>query len=131
MTPNIIKLAAALAWGGVAVSSASPASALAIMNQSGAYATCAANYYAQELGHCWQGSGQIDESGIESGYVLYETHYKQQIRFVVSSTCNADGCSTDTSEVYVDAVYSVGRKTVTSQSMCNVKHVYGLGTRAC
>jgi hypothetical protein len=125
---NIIKLVAALAWGGVAVSSASTANALAITTQSGSFATCAAQSSASYQNWC------LTSGAHEERTYLYETLYVQQIKFV-STNCNQGGCTPDSSQVSVDFIYPVGRKVVTSHSTCGntitLKHVYGLDTCAC
>jgi hypothetical protein len=116
---NIIKLVAALAWGGVAVSSATPASAIAVTNQSGAYASCSASYSTSSIG--WK--------FCESEY----TCYTQQIKFI-NTACNQGGCTGDTGTVWTDMIYPVGRKVTYGPTQCGLTenyNVYEIGSCAC
>jgi hypothetical protein len=120
-TTNIFKLAACLAWAGVAVSSAAPADALALTSQTGDYASCSANYTARTRRWC---------GDVETGDPGWETLYNQTIK-LVSQACNTGGCQgVDT--VYTDFVYPAGRKTATAINWCDTgTNVYQLGTCSC
>jgi hypothetical protein len=116
---KLFKLGVCIAWGAVAVSSATPASAYALTYQSGAYAACSANY-----------SSGFFSDGVCSGA---EFNYEQTIKFV-STTCNAGGGCTDQMGVtYTDFVYPTGRKATSLDVDCSEAgyRTYGLGTCAC
>jgi hypothetical protein len=124
MNTNILKLVAALAWGGVAVSSASSANAIAVTTQAGDYAACASQsqYLLREF--CpWTYDGV-------SYPPMYQTNYTQQIKFVTTS-CNGGGCTYDASTVYVDFAYPVGRKTSMGWVTCSGMRAYDFGSCAC
>jgi hypothetical protein len=117
MKTNIIKLVAALAWGGVAVSSATQASAIAVTSQTGNYASCSADYTATSNGNKYCST--------------FTTSYSQTIK-MVSTSCNTGACA-GSGLVFVGTVYSIGRKIATLQEMCDYGNykAYGLGTCAC
>jgi hypothetical protein len=124
MNTNIFKLAAALAWAGVAVSSATPADASLITSQTGSYATCHPD--TQTV------FGYLDCPLALGEPEPFSYNYKQTIRFI-SVGCNAGGCSTDTTWVYTDTSYGTGRKTTSVERSCRgtTLKIYGLGTCAC
>jgi hypothetical protein len=99
MNLDVIKLTACLAWAGVAVSSATPANALAVTMQYGAYATC---------------SSSITYTTIGTKYCpeVY-TAAAQNIKFL-SQACNTGGCI-GSSNCYVDFIYNPGRTTTELQ----------------
>jgi hypothetical protein len=120
-TRRRLGLVAAFAWAGVALSSAAPASAVAIFNaQYGAYATCAQDYTAY--------------SGDACGY---DYNYYQRIK-IVTNGCNSGACASD-SYAFVDFLYGAGRKTTSFLASCGdynpyvdmTMNAYGLGTCAC
>jgi hypothetical protein len=115
---NRIKLVAALAWGAVAVSTATPASALLVTNQAAAgYATCsAATNYREDSWGC------------------LDTYYEQYIKFV-GTGCSSGTCTPQNGFVYCDFEYTAGRKTTHFQSKCGASNsywsIYALGDCAC
>jgi hypothetical protein len=113
-TANIIKLAACLAWAGVAVSSATPASAYAVTLQIGDYAACSANIETGSTNFCGQ-----------------TWPYKQTIKFL-GDPCNGGGCTEGSGVTYTDFVYEPGRKTAVLEQMCQLsRRYYGLDSCAC
>jgi hypothetical protein len=123
-TTNIIKLVACFAWAGLAMASATPADAIAVTAQTGAYAACANQNTIDPQYHC---------PYFDGGEIFYNewTNYKQQIKFA-NAVCNSGNCATDTSLVFTDMVYPTGRKVVTSTGIfCGQKYVYELGSCAC
>jgi hypothetical protein len=115
MNTNVIKLVACLAWGGVAVSSASPANALLATSTSasGGYATCGGSAISETFEYC----------GITFNYI-------QSVR-LQDRACNGGGCASPNIHNWVEGVYSSGRKTATLQQTCDTASIYGLGTCAC
>jgi hypothetical protein len=116
MNINVIKAAACIAWAGVAVLEASPASAIAItQSQRGDYATCVPDYQGFSATFCGE----------------WQVNYEQFIRFVAHG-CNAGGCSATYCDVWTDFVYGTGRKMVTYEHpQCDLAAVYELGTCSC
>jgi hypothetical protein len=119
MFKNAFKLWVALAWGGVAISSASPASALyASPDAYSEYASCPA---------AWM---YMSEPTEVCGNIFM---YGQAIRFV-GQACGAGGCQSDGSGI-VDSLYSPGRKIATDyggcETMWGLMGIYGLGSCAC
>jgi hypothetical protein len=108
-TKNIIKLVAALAWGGVAVSSATSAQANALTRQTGAYATCS--------------------SWTSTGLACGEFNYVQKVSFG-ATPCSSGGCS-GALIVNTMSIYTTGRKTATFMYVDCEMNRYGLGTCAC
>jgi hypothetical protein len=117
MNTNIIKLVAALAWGGVAVSSAAPANALAATANTGPYASCSNTHEAYARAACG-----------------YQFNYRQYIKvYSLGGACSSGACSSTTMVTYVESAYGTGRKTTTPVLLgCDqVYNIYGLGTCAC
>jgi hypothetical protein len=109
---NIIKLAACLAWAGLAVSSATPVDAMVTTRAGfGLYASCSASYST------YADTGLFCDDAVWS--------YTQNIKFV-SSACSTGGCSETTGSVYVESVYPAGRKPVISLGGCSNSMVYEL-----
>jgi hypothetical protein len=125
-TSSIIKLVAALAWGGVAISSASTASAVAVLQfgaqSSYSYASCSASHTSNYKAWC---------RDAESQSVSFETLYTQNIKFIATS-CSSGACS-ETGTVYTDFIYGAGRKTAVGSEMCydTGAWFYQLGSCAC
>jgi hypothetical protein len=113
MNSNIIKLVACLAWGGAAVSSATPATAMVATTQSGSYAACTAMFYGTTSTICYN-----------------VMNYQQLIKFNAIA-CGTGGCSADSFMVYTDTVYGSGRKTTTSVGFCSPNSFYWIGTCSC
>jgi hypothetical protein len=111
---SIIKLVAALAWAGVAVSSATPANALAMTTQSGDFANCPDGSYDP-----WSGT-----------LCGYSKNYLQAVKFI-STACGSSSCSQGGAATYTDFIYVVGRKVTTRIDSCNTYNVYGLGPCQC
>jgi hypothetical protein len=121
-TTNIIKLVAALGWAGVAVSSATPASAIAVTYQSGPYAACSNNADAF----------QASFYGCDAS-ATFSTSYLQRIQFV-TQTCNGGGCQPGASSVYTDFIYTTGRKPASLLDWTcdgDMILIYTLGSCAC
>jgi hypothetical protein len=116
MNTKLFTLAACIAWAGVAISSASTASALALTEQTGAYAACSASYQSMT----WENCG-------------YQTTYTQNITFVQTACNQSGGCGANNGTVYTDGIYTTGRKTTSWQATCLEvgMFVYGLGSCAC
>jgi hypothetical protein len=115
MNKKHLILAACIAWAAVAVSSASPANAMMLTNQVGNYATCATPYVTGAPPNCGDGRAW---------------NYAQTIR-LVSTTCSSSSCSA-TGSVWVESLYSVGRKVVSLEGECGYKyHVYAAGSCLC
>jgi hypothetical protein len=112
-TTSIIKLVAALAWGGVAVSSATPATAKASTLQTGSYASC---------------SAASTFTTVECGATMYA--YTQTIKFG-STACGAGGCGGFGGTALVESHYNEGRSIATLLGTCGGRNVYGLGSCAC
>jgi hypothetical protein len=110
---NMFKVGACIAWAAVAISGATPASALISTYQSGSYAACSANitadFYDDSCGQFWS--------------------YRQTIR-LVSSTCNGGGCSNDVGDVRTEFAYPTGRKVTDAYYPC-AGNIYELGSCAC
>jgi hypothetical protein len=111
-TTKIIKLAACLAWAGVAASSATAADAIAITAQFGPYASCSAasQPYSTSFNTCGYGMHQ-----------WFDVNYIQQIRFVTPG-CSSGNCQSEPATVHVDAVYTPSRKVVSGpfiEEMCD------------
>ena len=112
MRTNVFQLGAGIVWACAALSSATPVSALVLSNASGAYASCASSYTSQGISAC--------------GYVF---NYQQTIN-VIGTPCSSGGC-TQNNRLWVDQVYSTGRKTTSYVTMCGSSYIYGLGSCAC
>jgi hypothetical protein len=114
---NIIKLVACLAWGGVAVSSATPAVAKATTTQNlGSYGTCS-NSSSTTYWTC----------GTET------FNYTQTIK-MLQTGCSSGTCSNVMDITYVDFLYGTGRKIVAGAAPCLGYGNYlsfGMGTCAC
>jgi hypothetical protein len=116
-TTSTLKLIACLAWAGVAISSATPASAIAFTYTAGAsYASCSADTEVIN----WELCG-----------IPFE--YYQTIKFV-STACSSGGCAGQ-GDTYVEFAYSPGRKVATFWSGCTdsaaTGNLYNLGSCAC
>jgi hypothetical protein len=104
-----------IAWAGVAMSSATEASAKAGTYQglNMTYASCSAS-----------SSSVYNET---CGVIF---HYQQNIQFV-QTACNTGGCA-QTGGTYVDFLYPAGRKTASFSATCTAPFtIYNLGTCAC
>jgi hypothetical protein len=111
---NALGALAGIAWAGALLSSAAPASALAVTITGGPYALCQTYYSAATAYHC----------GMTFGY-------NQPFKFL-STTCNSSSCYTNFDSTYVESLYSVGRKTTSLSQTCpDGWKVYGLSTCAC
>jgi hypothetical protein len=117
-TTNIVKLVACLAWAGFAVSSATPASAIAVTSQSGAYASCSNAY-------------EYNTNGQKLCPAAF-TAYSQTIK-LLSTACNSGACS-GLGTVYTDQVYPTGRKTAAlTGDLCDMGtyRMFEFGSCAC
>jgi hypothetical protein len=117
MITNMLKLGAAIAWAGAAVSSSAPASAVVVSQSTGSYATCTNNTYAYATSFC--------------GYTF---NYYQLIRFN-EVACSTGGCTQETFPTFVEYAYSTGRKTATLITLSCAQNpgynVYGVGSCGC
>jgi hypothetical protein len=119
MNMSITKLVAGVAWAGLAVASAAPASAIAVTWQSGAFASCSASYSTGP-----RPKACVGDEGSPLGY-------EQNIKFVTPG-CSSGPCSTDSGIVHTDQIYGVGRKVATHQGTCDDgRNIYALGSCAC
>jgi hypothetical protein len=115
-------LVACFAWAAVALSTVSPANAVAITTQTGSYATCSASYTTQaSTGTC-----------LEAGeYMGFPMDYMQTMKFV-STACSGGACSSDSATAATDTVYPTGRKqTYLAASCMGGKRMYDITTCAC
>jgi len=119
MTMQFIKLATAVLWAGVALSSAAPAHAWATTTQVGQFATCNNSYSVTHL-QC-----------VLEGLQTYTFSYVQNIKFHSTPNCNSGGCASEPGTVYVTSLYANGRKTATLEDFCTGKRLYSLGVCAC
>jgi hypothetical protein len=111
---KILTMVGCAAWAAVAVSSASPADALAITYQTGLYATCASG---------WQ---------VEPGFLCETDYAGSQIIKFVTTACSGGTCSAQYQGVYVTFQYPFGRTQTTQYSSCTSGHaIYGLTTCSC
>jgi hypothetical protein len=131
-TTNIFKLVACLTWAGVAVSSATPASAIAVTTQTGSYASCSTASTASTNTFCGTPPNPMDYGDIVyAGDPTVYTSYVQQIKFV-SVACSGGGCQGDNAQVHVEGLYGAGRKVVSGLDSCDgYYYKYGLDTCAC
>jgi hypothetical protein len=116
MNIKVLTVAACIAWTGVLMGSATPASAWASTTQTGAFAACSARsepYFAT-----WCGDFAVTMS------------YTQQIKFI-SQGCGSGGCASDDGVVYTDFVYPTGRKVVTVLGECYGWTLHDLDTCNC
>jgi hypothetical protein len=117
---NLFRAAVCAAWVAAAISTAAPANALALTQQSGGnYASCSNNYtYNSEIFTC------ADEGGPWS--------YRQTIS-LVSTACNEGGCDFNRGAVYTDFLYGPGRKIALQYYVCPsaIMNLYGFDTCAC
>jgi hypothetical protein len=100
LTKKVLTMLACAAWGGVLLSSAAPASAVAVSQTTGQYALCQTFYQAQTGEHC--------------GYLLT---FSQPIKFQ-STACSTGTCNSTYAATYTDTVYTVGRKAAWYLSGC-------------
>jgi hypothetical protein len=107
MNTRLFNVGACIAWAAVAMSSAAPASALAVTTQVGSFASCSANSSSLSRGFCFDTDQKMNQ--------VY-TSYTQTIK-LVSQGCSAGGCQADASTVYTDFIYPVGRKTATDATV--------------
>jgi hypothetical protein len=115
MKTNFLRLIACVCWVCAGISSAAPASALAVTAQIGEYANCSSSSYVQLSNNC--SSDPIN--------------YRQIIKFS-SIACNTGGCGSNTGAVYVDSLYTSGRKPALQLASCpNAMFLYELDTCAC
>jgi hypothetical protein len=116
MNQTIVKLAACIAWGGLAISSASPVSAYAASVNSGTYANCTM------------------QSQIYSNSICgYNFNYMQFIRFV-SMPCSSGFCDATVDGTFVETLYPAGRKPATPVTTCSSGtywYLYSLDSCAC
>jgi hypothetical protein len=107
---------AAAAWAGVAISSATPAEAIALTSMTGSYATCTMSYSAVSMESC--------------GYHL---NYNMIMRFL-STACGTSGgtCAADYGGAYTEWLYPTGRKMTTYVQTCpSGQTAYGIDSCAC
>jgi hypothetical protein len=118
-----LNLTICLAWTACAIAYATPADALAVTAQTGAYATCSSASVTEPRGWCPM---------TETETPTLDTYYIQQIRFVATG-CNAGGACAQGGDVWTDMLYATGRKPATLQQNCFIAtyHLYGLGSCAC
>jgi hypothetical protein len=109
---RLFALLACMAWGGVAVSSSSPAHAVAATAQTGDYALCAAY------------------GGATSLSCINEFSYWQQIKFG-GAPCSSGGCAPQSATTYTEFKYEAGRHTADPLDVCGAYILYGLGSCAC
>jgi hypothetical protein len=122
MNTSVVRLVAGIAWAGLAVASAAPASARAVTSQSGEFASCSANIESGLLACAFESSGKFTN--------YFFSSYAQGIKFVTAG-CGSGGCNSDSSIVYTDLVYPPGRKTATYGGACESYNLYTLGPCAC
>jgi hypothetical protein len=110
-----LKLAACMAWSGLAISSASSVHALAATTQAEpySYGTCSPVYYAQLNPAC-----------------AYNFNYIQRIRFL-NIGCNSGSCYDDNFQPLVEYPYGSGRKTAAFLKSCSPWTVYGVSSCGC
>jgi hypothetical protein len=114
MNIKLMNLAACVAWACVAISSASPASALVETMHAGPYATCSPTYRYEIWETC---------NGLFS--------YTNDVRFI-STACSSGGCSGFAQDgTWLDVQYSVGRKKTTQMTSCNGYNLYAFGSCGC
>jgi hypothetical protein len=115
MNTSVLKLVAGLAWAGLAISGAAPASAYLYTSQTGPYAACSAN---------------VEASPPETEGCGYMLPYKQYIK-LTSVGCN-QGCSSLTGWCHTNFIYGTGRKVTSLQSTCEgYGYLYNLGSCSC
>jgi hypothetical protein len=114
MNIRTLGIAACVAWGGLALSTAATANAYAATTQTGNYALCFKTYYTG------------------TGIVLCNTEFpfRQNIRFTTVA-CNTSGCIPDDGTVYVEVKYAGGRTHTTWKGDCSPYHIYSLASCAC
>jgi hypothetical protein len=110
---KILTLVGCAAWAAVAVSSSSPAHAIARTSQNGMYATCATGFMSQVNWAC--GNQYIGS---------------QIIKFQ-ETACSGGGCATISNGAMVTFKYPYGRSQASLISTCNYQNVYGLYSCAC
>jgi hypothetical protein len=116
-TTNIIKLAAALAWAGLAISNAPLADATCLTSEAGDYAACTAIYTTMGNAICG-----------------YEMTYRQNIKFMSTSCSTGSGCNATGWYTWTDMRYPSGRKPTYSLGFCwdgSGWLPYDLGSCAC
>jgi hypothetical protein len=125
MRTNMLKLVACMAWAGVAISSATPASAIAASGGTGNYAACSADSTPEVHEFC--------------GTFF---NYNQTIRFL-SVSCNSGGCAQEMGATYTESAYGPGRKVAELLRICEGEfggsvfssptglNMYGLDTCGC
>jgi hypothetical protein len=113
MNTKIVSLIACMAWAGVAVSTASPASANAETFQSGSYALCSIRFTTANRVNC-------------NGTFNYNMEMK-----LVNESCSKGSCTPWDSTVYTENRYTSGRKVTTLLSSCTLWNLYGLGSCGC
>jgi hypothetical protein len=129
---SILKALTVLAWAGVLIGSAARADAIAVTSQHGAYASCSASYTTQYkyFDHTTCGGPVQETYDADNMPQSYTTFYSQQIK-LVSTACNAGGCSPDAGAVYTDFVYPVGRKAAYQTGTVCVNSVFEFDTCQC
>jgi hypothetical protein len=113
MNKKLLTALACAAWVGVLVSTAAPASAVAVTMGSGAYATCSNSSTPQLHDICG-----------------FELSYDQNIR-LMNESCSKGSCVPDYGGIYTEWTYPVGRHVAELLSTCDSYNVYGLDTCAC
>jgi hypothetical protein len=117
-TMNVLKLLAPIAWGGLAISSATSVDARLLTTQFGQYASCSQSYgYGTQTFSC------IDLFAFNGGYT-------QNIK-LISTPCNGGACSGEPGTVYVEFTYSAGRKPAYLEETCGGWRLYDLDSCAC
>jgi hypothetical protein len=121
---QVFGICASLAWGGFALSNATPVEANAYTAQAGTYAACSSSY-TNIADFCICFGAQT---------CLAFASYTQVMKFN-STQCSSGSCNSGTATVYTDMVYSTGRKTTTSNGTCftgtGTLNWFGLGACAC
>jgi hypothetical protein len=113
MNTNAIKVIASIAWAAAAISTATPASAIAQTPQTGAYATCTSSWEPHVFGNC---NGQFN----------YTQHMKLN-----TVSCNSSTCQPYDWNVFVEFLYSMGRNKATLQTSCTTANIYVLSPCEC
>jgi hypothetical protein len=96
MIKKSLALGSAVLWAAAAMGYAATADAYLYTYQSGYFAACSANYYAQANSFCW--------SDLTQSYAV-NMSYVQGIK-LVSTYCYSGSCVPDSSTVYTDQIYS-------------------------
>jgi hypothetical protein len=117
MSANVFKLVACVVWAAVAVSSATPASAVAA---------------GQVSPYEWVSCSPIYGSNSEpvTDHCGWQFPYYQNLRFVARA-CSGGSCSNDASTLLTEFPYTNGRKFVAWDQQCGTLWIFGLDSCAC